>query len=396
MPISTPIYEDPALLSHATQQYREMNAVGSESKVEALRGVGVPVVRGLFNTAHYNREQYLQLRKCGIGASDVSVLMGVNPWKKVEELFEERVTGISRFQGNARTDWGTAAEDFVAQVFGHETSQRVVRPKAMHSLRVGDNRYINATLDFITADQSNTAAILECKAPANDTHWGEIPIYYWMQIQQQMMVSGIHRAHLAAFIYPGYQIAEMLKGSGTLQKYFDDPVFRESVYLGGQFKYFPVVPDYEVMSEIVRRSLAFLDMVESEKLDPTVFSPYEVRTAGQVSGPEPVTVVADEDVILNIQQAAEAKKQMDAYEKTYKDLREGLLKGILSAGQTVIVTHDGQPMLTKKTVTQRRFDAKILQKEHPDIDIDKYKVPSVSENVTFSPSAFARQEGGIS
>ena len=42
-------------------------------------------------TKDLTREEWLELRRNGIGGSDASVVMGKNPWRSIQQLWETRL-----------------------------------------------------------------------------------------------------------------------------------------------------------------------------------------------------------------------------------------------------------------------------------------------------------------
>ena len=46
--------------------------------------------RNTIPTAKMTREEWLQLRRKGIGGSDASVIMGKNPYRSILQLWEEK------------------------------------------------------------------------------------------------------------------------------------------------------------------------------------------------------------------------------------------------------------------------------------------------------------------
>ena len=53
--------------------------------------------RKMTPTGNLTREEWLQLRRNGIGGSDASVIMGKNPYRSILQLWEEK-TGKLQFQ----------------------------------------------------------------------------------------------------------------------------------------------------------------------------------------------------------------------------------------------------------------------------------------------------------
>ena len=70
-------------------------------------------------------EEWLKERSNGIGSSEVSVIMGLNPWKTPYELYHEKVTGESTFKGNEATDHGTKTEPEARKYFEDMTGKTV-------------------------------------------------------------------------------------------------------------------------------------------------------------------------------------------------------------------------------------------------------------------------------
>lgn len=51
-------------------------------------------------TKDLTREEWLELRRNGIGGSDASVVMGKNPWRSIQQLWEDK-TSKTPVQENA-------------------------------------------------------------------------------------------------------------------------------------------------------------------------------------------------------------------------------------------------------------------------------------------------------
>ena len=51
-------------------------------------------------TKDLTREEWLELRRNGIGGADASVVMGKNPWRSIQQLWEDK-TGKTQVQENS-------------------------------------------------------------------------------------------------------------------------------------------------------------------------------------------------------------------------------------------------------------------------------------------------------
>lgn len=63
--------------------------------------------RKMTPTGNLTREEWLQLRRNGIGGSDASVIMGKNPYRSILQLWEEKTGKLPvTDNGNEFTYWG--------------------------------------------------------------------------------------------------------------------------------------------------------------------------------------------------------------------------------------------------------------------------------------------------
>ena len=82
--------------------------------------------RKMTPTGNLTREEWLQLRRNGIGGSDASVIMGKNPYRSILQLWEEK-TGklLVTDNGNEFTYWGNVMEPIIRKEFMNRTGLKV-------------------------------------------------------------------------------------------------------------------------------------------------------------------------------------------------------------------------------------------------------------------------------
>ena len=82
--------------------------------------------RKLVPTGNLAREEWLELRRRGIGGSDASVIMGKNPYRSILRLWEEK-TGKAPITeaGNEAAYWGNVMEPIVRKEFTKRTGLKV-------------------------------------------------------------------------------------------------------------------------------------------------------------------------------------------------------------------------------------------------------------------------------
>jgi len=163
-----------------------------------------PALR-LISTKELPREDWLAVRKQGIGSSDAAAAVGLNPYKSQLELWLEK-TG--RDTGLPKTDpddedspmyWGNVLEPIVAWHYSKRTKNKVRRINAVLQHPDPELPWMLANIDreVIGADD---VQILECKtAGINGARlWKEgVPEYVQLQVMHQLAVTGKQAADVA-------------------------------------------------------------------------------------------------------------------------------------------------------------------------------------------------------
>lgn len=165
-------------------------------------------------------EEWLALRKSKVTATDAAIVMGMNPWKNVEQLYKEKTEYVPRFT-NASMERGTRLEP-VARAYYSEKTNREMNPVVLIK------EWAMASLDGISAD----GHIVEIKCPGEKVHKmaldGQIPGYYYPQMQHQMYVADASIVDYMSFdgengvIIPVERNDEFIEKMITKEKIFYD------------------------------------------------------------------------------------------------------------------------------------------------------------------------------
>lgn len=168
------------------------------------------------------REQWLALRKQGIGGSDVATIMGENPWKGVLRLNAERIGLLQAPDdiGEAGT-WGTVLESAVAEEWSRRTGNSIRKVRAVLAGSGPENAHAVANLDYICKPEGEDAwGVLEIKTASafSGDAWGteENPTYprhYWWQVQHYMWATGLGYAWLVVLIGGQKMVARRIEKS---------------------------------------------------------------------------------------------------------------------------------------------------------------------------------------
>ena len=166
----------------------------------------LPPALKLVKTHHLSRDNWLAVRKGGIGSSDAASAVGLNPYKSQLQLWMEK-TGrdgtLPKVDPNDQTSpmyWGAMLEPIVAAHYSKRTGYKVRRINAV--LQHSQHPWMLANLDREVMGAPDVQ-ILECKtAGLNGSRlWKEgVPEYIQLQVMHQLAVTGKQAADVAVLI----------------------------------------------------------------------------------------------------------------------------------------------------------------------------------------------------
>jgi putative phage-type endonuclease len=171
--------------------------VSRESRRPALR---------LVETKKMERDDWLEVRRTGIGGSDAAAAVGLNPFKSALALWMEKTGRESELRQPDPLDttapifWGTLLEPIVAAAYTQQTGNKVRKVHAV--LRHPTVPYMLANLDREIVGVPGVQ-ILECKTAGEfgARLWKEgVPEYVQLQVQHQLAVTGKQAADVAVLL----------------------------------------------------------------------------------------------------------------------------------------------------------------------------------------------------
>lgn len=173
----------------------------------------------MISKADLSREEWLAIRRTGIGSSDAATVLGMNPYQTPYDLYQIKREEIPEpdLSDKETVTLGNDLEDYVAQRFSTAKGRKVRRDNYIR--RHPNHPYVLANLDrYALIEGGGTPEILECKtawgyAVVFGEEWGdgidEVPERYILQVMHQMIVDGAikgfthKRGHLAALLGTG-------------------------------------------------------------------------------------------------------------------------------------------------------------------------------------------------
>ena len=139
--------------------------------------------------------EWLELRKNKIGASDAPVIMHVSPWKTPYQLWEEKL-GLKESFSSSAMKRGLEMEESARKAFEKETGLVVFPQVLFHK----EHEWMMASVDGIDIEGKN---IVEIKCPGKVDHEialsGNIPEKYFPQLQHQMAICELDKAYYFSY-----------------------------------------------------------------------------------------------------------------------------------------------------------------------------------------------------
>lgn len=166
-----------------------------------------PALR-LVETKALPRDEWLAVRKRGIGSSDAAAAVGLNPYQSPLELWLEKTDrgdNLPKLDPNDEESpayWGNILEPIVAAHYSQRSGNRVRRVNAVLQHPNPDLPWMLANIDREVIGTKDVQ-ILECKtAGINGARlWKDgVPEYVQLQVQHQLAVTGKATADVAVLL----------------------------------------------------------------------------------------------------------------------------------------------------------------------------------------------------
>jgi hypothetical protein len=145
--------EDTSLYLYNTVQTDLIKTADAIAETKALDLTGLPLTVDVPNIGKYANEDYAILRKNGIGGSDASSVLGVNPYTSREELIQEKarrhLTEEEKLVGEkTAVRKGRDLEPLIIQKFEQFFRTPTIKPVDMY--RFTDYPYLKINFDGVT------------------------------------------------------------------------------------------------------------------------------------------------------------------------------------------------------------------------------------------------------
>lgn len=294
-----------------------------------------------------SREEWLEARKQGIGASEVATVVGLNPWETPYQLWR-RKTGIDKPQEeNFAMKAGHYLEDAVARFYQDASGNEIISSSAADFMFVDDDKpFLRVSPDRTfwlknMVRNDDNKGILECKTTQKSIDPDDLPKHWFCQVQMNLGVAGYEQGSLAwlcsgrEFGYKDITFSPEFYGwlCDETERFWKDNV------LGG---------------------------VEPEAIDVRdVLLKYSRHTEGRL-------VEVGDEVFRDYQDLKDVRKQIDALTER-KETLEGRIK--MAFGDAEAITYGGDTLATwKAPKPSMKFDTALFKDKYPNI-YDEFTVP---------------------
>lgn len=150
------------------------------------------------------REDWLVRRSYGIGASESAAILGVSPYQSPYALWARKCGLVEDTEESELQRWGNILEPAICEEYASQTGRRII-DHGRYAVRKSETCPVMlATLDReVHADDREGPGCMDAKnvgAYKLDEWKDGAPLYYQVQLQHQMEVTGWRWGSLAALI----------------------------------------------------------------------------------------------------------------------------------------------------------------------------------------------------
>lgn len=288
---------------------------------------------------HQDREAWLLERKKGIGASEASSILGLNPFCTPFKLWANK-TGlyVEEVQESEAMEWGHALETPIAIKWAERNGVTV---KQCGDLIKHDNSPLFATPDFEVIE---TGDLLECKLTNDVKGYAEnsTPDYVQIQVAVQLLCTGREAAHIAA----------LLRGTKLLTRHF--------------------VSNLELQGLIVEKAQEFWKLVDTKTPPALMAEDADLIPSIYPAHPN-MSKELDASIESKIERYLHAKSESKAKESEVKKLQAELR---MALGEYSKATTPNGYSLSSTLIKSTRLDTERIKKEAPEFYSNYAKLTS--------------------
>lgn len=302
----------------------------------------------IFDSKNATREEWLKVRKLGLGGSDMAAVLGLSPWRSPIDVWLDKTSDTVEEKESEPMYWGNVLEEVVAQEFAKRSGYKVRNNN--FTLQSDEYPYLLANID---REIVGLDAGLECKTAnafkANEWDGDNVPDAYYIQCQHYMAVTGKSSWWIACLVG------------------------------GNTFYYKEIKRNEEVIAAIVDTGAAFWELVKNKTMpapDDTKQCENALKKLYQKSNGQSVELPANYgNMIIDY---LEIKNQLSELETKKRGI-ENVMKDFLKDNEKATY---GEHFVSWKSIKPREtFDAKAFKNDYPELHKQYIKVGEPSRRM---------------
>jgi putative phage-type endonuclease len=205
----------------------------------------------LAKTLDMHRDEWLELRRQGLGGSDSAAIIGLDRYRSAFDVYAEKVGLKTEQPDNEAMRQGRDLEQYVAERFMEATGKKVRRRNAI--LQHPEYPFMTANIDrWVVGENAGFEAKTTSVLNRTKFAQGEYPPNYYVQCMHYMAVTGADRWYLAVLVLnKAFYVFTIERDEAEIQTLIDaEKDFWENHVL----KQIPPAPDgTESTSELIKQ-----------------------------------------------------------------------------------------------------------------------------------------------
>jgi putative phage-type endonuclease len=154
------------------------------------------------DTLENGSEEWLKLRRSGIGGSEVGTILGLNRWESAFTLWAKKTGRIEETSGGSEAmEWGTRLEPVILDKFAEEHPDLTLY-REVGTWAHPEREWQRANPDAVFETRDGEFGIIEVKTAQFEDDWNAgVPRYYETQVQWYLQTFGYASAYVVALFH---------------------------------------------------------------------------------------------------------------------------------------------------------------------------------------------------
>lgn len=294
-----------------------------------------------------SREDWLKERSTRIGGSEISAVVGMNPFESAYSLWRRKKGLDPAKTENFAMKAGHYLEDAVAQFYQDASGRSIIKRSAIDWLYVNREKpFLSGSPDrtfWLSGNKADGKGVLECKTTQKPIDAEDLPRHWFIQVQWNLGLAEMPLGSLA-WLTQGREF-------GYKDIAFVPDFYGWLVEEGEKFYRDCIIGDREPEARCVADILTKFSR-----------SAAETRALEEVFSGEPDKA---EGIALACSEYKEIKDQISALEEKKDELEERIK---MCFGEAEAISYGGLTLaIWKSAKDSEKFDAKAFAKDNPDL-----------------------------